>query len=309
VSTQALDYVGAAADRFADLDGRFLALALVLQLANLVFRSLAWRNIVVAAYPDRRVPLLGVAASYAAGVAANSFLPARGGEAVKIGLLRTQVQGSSVAALAAAGSVVLLLDGFLAGLLLLGAWFTGAVPALPAPPLLADQTAVKLVAAAVAVGAAVVLARRLAPRAPARLRGVAAQLRQGVSILGDPGRYVRGVVSLQLAAWGCRIGVALALLAAFGLPATLQLAALIVVVGGMSTVVPATPGGIGTQQVMIVYLLHETVSAANALAFSIGMQATITLVNTLIGLTAAMLIFRTLRPVAAVRAVARTKRP
>jgi hypothetical protein len=69
--------------------------------------------------------------------------------------------------------------------------------------------------------------------------------------------------------------------------------------------VPATPSGVGTQQVMIVYLLHETVSTAHALAFSIGMQARITAVNTLIGLTAMMLIFRTVRPVAAVRAVAR----
>jgi uncharacterized protein (TIRG00374 family) len=308
VSSEALEYVGEAAGRIADLDTRFLVLALALQLGNLALRSFAWRNIVVAAYPDRRVPLLGVAASYAAGVAANSFLPARGGEAVKVALLRTQVPRSSVAALAAAGSVVLVLDTVLAGLLLVCAWLLGALPAFPAPPLLVDHAAVKLVAAAVAIALGATLGRRLLARAPERIRGVAAQLRQGVAILGDPVRYLRSVASLQLGAWACRIGVAFALLAAFGLPATLQLAALIVVVGGMSTLIPATPGGVGTQQVMIVYLLHETVSAANALAFSIGMQATITMVNTLIGITAVMLIFRTLRPLAAVRAASRTTR-
>jgi uncharacterized protein (TIRG00374 family) len=309
VSSQALEYLGAAAGHVAELDGRFLVLALALQLGNLALRSLAWRNIIVAAYPGRRVPLLGVAASYAAGVAANSFLPARGGEAVKVALLRTQVPRSSVAALAAAGSVVLVFDTALAGLLLVCAWFLGAVPALPAvPPLLVDHAAVKIVAAAVLILVAATLGRRLLARAPARLRAVAGQLREGLAILGQPARYLRSVASLQLAAWACRIGVAFALLAAFGLPASVQVAALIVVVGGMATLVPATPGGIGTQQVMIVYLLHETVSAANALAFSIGMQATITLVNTLIGLTAVMLIFRTVRPFAAVRTVARTTR-
>ena len=43
-------------------------------------------------------------------------------------------------------------------------------------------------------------------------------------------------------------------------------------------------------------------STAAALSFSVGMQVGITTVNTLIGLTAMMLMFRTLRPVAAVRA-------
>lgn len=308
MSGDALDVLGAAAGRVAGLDGRFLVLALAFQLANLAFRSLLWRNVVAAAYPDRRVPFLGVAASYAAGVAANSFLPARGGEAIRIALLRTQVRGSSVATLAAAGSVVLALDATLAGLLLTGAWLTGAVPAFPSPPLLADHTGVKLVAAAVALGAAALLVRRLAPHAPRRIRRLGGQLRQGVAILRDPRRYVRSVASLQLAAWAARIGVVFALLAAFGLPATVQLAVLVVVVGGVSTAVPATPGGVGTQQVMIVYLLHETASAANALAFSIGMQATITLVNTLVGVTAVMLIFRTVRPVAAVRQAARSAR-
>jgi uncharacterized membrane protein YbhN (UPF0104 family) len=305
---QALEYLGTAAGRVGELDGRFLALALALQLGNLAFRSLAWRNVVVAAYPGRRVPLLGVAASYAAGVAANSFLPARGGEAVKVALLRTQVPRSSVATLAAAGSVVLVLDAALAALLVACAWLLGAVPAFPAPPVLADHAAVKVVVAAAGIVVALILGRRLQAHAPARVRGLAAQLRQGVTILGEPLRYARSVASLQLAAWGCRIGVALALLAAFRLPASLQLAALVVVVGGMSTLVPATPGGIGTQQVMLVYLLHETVSTAHAVTFSIGMQATITVVNTLIGVIALMLIFRTARPLAAVRAAAATRR-
>jgi uncharacterized membrane protein YbhN (UPF0104 family) len=105
----------------------------------------------------------------------------------------------------------------------------------------------------------------------------------------------------QLGAWSCRIGVVLCLLAAFELPATVPVALLVIVLGGLATAVPAAPGGLGTQQLLLVYALHETASAANVLSFSLGMQAGVTVMNMRVGLAAAMLAFRTLRPVAAIR--------
>jgi hypothetical protein len=75
----------------------------------------------------------------------------------------------------------------------------------------------------------------------------------------------------------------------------------------MSTLVPATPGGVGTQQVLLVYVLHEVATTSQALSFSIGVQVGVTIVNTLVGILGAMLIFRTLRPLAAVRAGLRAR--
>ena len=69
----------------------------------------------------------------------------------------------------------------------------------------------------------------------------------------------------------------------------------------MSTLVPATPGGAGTQQLLIVVALQQVASATSALSFSIGMQVGVTVVNTLVGLAAITLVFGTLRP-AAIRA-------
>ena len=66
----------------------------------------------------------------------------------------------------------------------------------------------------------------------------------------------------------------------------------------MSTLVPATPGGAGTQQLLIVVALQQVASAASALSFSIGMQVGITLVNTIVGVVAIMLVFGTMRPTA-----------
>jgi hypothetical protein len=105
----------------------------------------------------------------------------------------------------------------------------------------------------------------------------------------------------------CRLGVAFAMLAAFGVQATIPIAGLVVVAGGMSTLVPATPGGAGTQQLFTVVALAQVASAASALSFSIGLQVGVTLVNTLVGLLALTLVFGTVRP-AAIRAGLREPR-
>jgi len=258
--------------------------ALLFHLGNLSCRALAWRSILAAAYPAARIRLLDVGAAYAAGVAANGYLPARGGEALKIALVRLRIPGSSIAGVGASNGVVLLFDSVVGVCLLATAWSLGLLPAVPHPSL-----------PAAGAGGAVLLAVAAFVALVPRLR---ANLRQGAAILATPGLYVRRVVPYQAGAWVCRVGVAFAMLAAFGVPATLPIAGLVVVAGGMSTLVPATPGGAGTQQLLIVVALHQVASAASALSFSIGMQVGVTLVNTMLGLLAMAFVFGTVRPAA-----------
>ena len=278
----ALAGLGAVSDRIAALDGRWLAVAVAFHLGNIGFRALAWRAILVAAYPRAHVRLVDVAAAYAAGVALNAYVPARGGEALKVALLRLRVRGATVAGIGASSGVVLLFDAIVGAALVTTAWSLGLVPALPHPSATTAAAAAGMVAVALAVGAAT-----------PRLR---AQIRQGAAILSTPGRYVRLVVPFQAGAWACRLVVAYAMLAAFGVPATVPLAGLVVVASGLSTLVPATPGGAGTQQLLVVVALQQVASAASALSFSIGMQVGVTLVNTMLGLVALSLVFGTLRP-------------
>lgn len=282
-----------ALSRVGGLDVWLLTLALVFQLGNLALRSLVWRTVLAAAYPDRSVPLLSVAGAYAAGVGLNAFTPARGGDVAKAILVRTRIPGSSLATIAATMTVVALFDAVLGISLLGAAWATGSAPGLPALP-----SPFVLAGAAVAAAAAVGLLVR-GPLA-SRLAGFRERVRRGGAILRKPGVYLTRVVPLQLAAWTCRVGVVLALLGAFGIDAGLMTAALVVVLGGMSTAVPV-PGGGGAQQVTVAYALGQTVSTAAAVSFSLGMQLGVSIVNVLVGLTAAMLMFRTLRPGHAVR--------
>ncbi len=283
-------------DRLAAIDPRLALLALALHVGNHLLRSAAWRNVIAAAYPDRPVPYGRVLAGYAAGVAVNAVAPARGGDAVKVGLVRAAVPGSSVATLAATMSVLVLLDLLIGTALVVTVGLTGAVP------LDLGGGLGRLAGAAPLVGAAVLAAGIAGYLLRGRVAALAARLRQGGAILRTPGRYARAVVAPQLGAWSCRVGVVMCLLAAFGLPATIPLAGLVMVVGGASTIIPLTPGGAGTQQVLLALALSQTASAAAVVSFSLAMQASVTAVNALLGVGAAMVVCRTVRPVAAVRA-------
>jgi uncharacterized membrane protein YbhN (UPF0104 family) len=286
----------AAAERVGDLDGRFLALALAFQLVTLALRALAWRNVLAAAYPERPLPVVSLGCAYAAGVALNAFLPARGGEGAKVLLARAQIPGSSVTTVAGSLSVVLTLDALFGACLVGVLWGVGVLPALPSPPL---DRAGPFVAVGLAAAAAAGLV--LLRRPPAFVRRLAASWAQGLAILRSPGRYATTVLPFQLAAWASRIAVVFLVLHAFRIEAGLATAALLVVLNGASTAVPV-PGGAGSQQVLATFALQGAVSTAAAVSFSLGMQVGITAVNTAVGIAAAMLLFRTLRPLAAVRA-------
>jgi len=295
--------VGAVLARFGDVDTGFALAACVLHLANHLLRSVAWRNVLGAAFPARRVPLLRVATAYAIGVALNAVLPGRGGDAAKVAFVRVGVEGSNVATIASTLSVVVLFDLVAATVLVLGVALSGSVPF--APHLALGVPDLRILIAIAAAGAVVVVAG-LRLRVPLRRLWTAAQ--QGGAILRTPGRYGRQVVAVQAGAWMCRIGVVYCLMAAFGLDATVGRAALVMVLCGVSTLIPVTPGGAGTQQVMLTYALGHVATAAAVLSFSIGMQVAITAVNAALGLVAAMIAFRTARPLAAVRSVLRTAR-
>jgi uncharacterized membrane protein YbhN (UPF0104 family) len=200
-----------------------------------------------------------------------------------------------VPTLAASLTVVLVADALIGTLLIGTLWASGVLPVLPAPP---GTTALELGAlGVVGAGAACALAYRVRPEP---MRRIARRAAQGLRIARQPGRYVYTVLPFQLAAWSCRIGVVWLVLAAFGIPAGIATAALVVVLNGASTLVPV-PGGAGTQQVLATFALQGAVSAATAVSFSLGMQVGVTAVNLTVGVVAMMLLFRTVRPVGAVR--------
>jgi uncharacterized membrane protein YbhN (UPF0104 family) len=64
---------------------------------------------------------------------------------------------------------------------------------------------------------------------------------------------------------------------------------LVQVTQSLATLVPISPGGIGTEQAFIVYVFKGSVSTAKLLSFSVGMKVTLTLTNVALGFTALFL--------------------
>ena len=62
----------------------------------------------------------------------------------------------------------------------------------------------------------------------------------------------------------------------------------------LATVFPVSPGGIGTEQALLVYIFRNVTSKSLALSFSVGMRVTLIVVNAIVGFTAILLMTGTL---------------
>jgi uncharacterized membrane protein YbhN (UPF0104 family) len=269
--------------RFDHVDWRLLVLAVVCQLLGSVCHARAWANLLQAARPDRRVPRGVVLCAHLAGVAGNAIAPAHAGDAAKVVLIRRAVPGTAIATIVTTLLMLTAVDVVLGGSALLATASTSLGPAVPRP----SGPGLLIPVAIVIAGAVALLVAR------PRLAGVIEHVREGGALLTRPGRFLREAVSWQVAAWLARVGVAFMALHAFGLPASLLDAVLVVVVTGLAGVIPFLPGGVGAQQAMLVYALRKTASAASVVAFGVGMQVGVTFIDLSVGVLALLISFRT----------------
>jgi len=288
-----LDAFEAFLERLVEVRWTPLALAVALHLVNMLVRTYAWRNIVAAAYPQATVRWRHTFGAYAAGVAVNAVMPARAGDPVKLLLLHRRVPGATYPTLAATLVAETLLDLVVASALLLWAWQAGLLPLpdLPVPAFelswILDHVWVIPAFATVLLIGVLVLGTRV--------RAFWERVRQGLVILTTPGRYLLEVVSFQLIGWGCRIAGAWAFLAAFNITPSLESALLVQVASSAATSLPATPGGLGPKQALLVVLLAGEAARTDVLAFSVGMEMTSLVTNLVLGAAALALMLGGLR--------------
>jgi uncharacterized membrane protein YbhN (UPF0104 family) len=278
--------VEAFVEQVAAVDPWYLAGALGLSLLNLVLRSRAWRNIVLAAYPRSRLRHRTAFGAYVAGVGVNAAVPARVGDLVKVFLVHRRVPGSSYPTLAATLLAETLVDMVLATGLFLWALQAGVLPGLPRIPRLPAfelSWVVQHPYVSVAVAGALLMLLLLALR---RVRAFWARFRMGLVILRTPGAYLGRVASYQVLGWVCRLAAAFFFLEAFHVPGSLEAAALVQVASSVGSLLPATPGGLGPTQALLVVLFAGTASSADVLAFSVGMEASLLAMNVTLALVA-----------------------
>ena len=283
----------------AAVQWQFLGYAIACHIIKLVFRAGAWRAIINAAYPESRVKFRTAFGAYIAGVGVNSIVPARGGDVVKLYLVKQRIPGSNYATLTPTLIVETLFDFFTAGALLLWALTSGVLPThqvysrIPTVDwkfFLRNEHVTAIILAVLLVLGVIAFfwIRR-------RVDDFRVHVRQGFAILSDKPRFLRRVILPQAISWVFRIASLYFFLKAFGVTANIHNALLAQVVDSLATLFPATPGGAGTKQGLTELLFRgRGVSHTLLLAFSVGMNIAIVVVNLLMGLIAIGLMARTL---------------
>jgi glycosyltransferase 2 family protein len=289
-------------DQLAAVGWTMLAIGLGMHLARLVCRGVAWRNILAAAYPSvpvRRLPVLG---AYLAGVGLNSVAPARAGDVLKLVLVHGKIEGSTYSTLTPTLIVETLFDMVVAAGVLIWAFQQNVLPGLDVvrgPRLRSLDWHWPLEHPWPAFVIAVVWLTVIALLIwfwSKRVKNFKQRVAAGFAILRTPTAFLRGVVSWQALSWVFRAATVYFFLRAFHLPANAYTTALVLAVQSLSTLLPFTPGGVGTQQGLIVYVFrNERVARTRLVSFSVGMQIALTAFNVLLGLIALALMARTLR--------------
>jgi glycosyltransferase 2 family protein len=297
---EVIDAIRTFFEQLADVEWTPLAIACGLQVARLFFRAVAWRSIIAAAYPETSVSLGRVTGAYFAGTGVNAITPARAGDAVKLVLVKHEVPGTTYTTLTPTLIVETIFDSVVATVILLWAFASGVLPGLDAIGDLPsidwrwpiDHPRPFLVVATVWLTVIILLVLIWSRR----VKDFKDQVRHGFAILYEPRRYFLEVVSWQAVSWVCRIAGVWFFLDAFDVPTTARNVAIVLAVQSLSTLLPFTPGGIGTQQGFLVYAFRDTtVGRASLVSFSVGMYVATTVVNVVAGLIALLLIARTLR--------------
>ena len=286
-------------DQLASVGWGALGIALAFHFAKVAVRTVAWRNIIQAAYPQTRVPLPPVFGAYVAGVGINSIAPARVGDLVKLYLVRRKIPGTTYTTLASTLFAETLVDLVLAGAIFIWALTQGVLPGLNVLPnlptfdwgwLLRHGQLTATVVALLVLG--ILWFVWWASR---HIEGFKERVGAGLAILRDRPRYLREVVSWQVLSWVFRIASLFFFLRAFHVRATVHNALLAQTVDSLATLLPFSPGGAGTKQGLLVYVLRGQASSSQLLAFSVGTNIAIVVFNVAVAAIAVFLMLRTLR--------------
>lgn len=295
-----LDGIDAFFDQLAAVDPLPAALAILAHLAKLTCTSMAWRNILAAAYPDRevrRVPILG---AYLAGVGVNAIVPVRAGDAVRVVLAHRAIADSTYTTVVSSALVLSIFDMTAASAVLIWAATTqdalpglGELPELPSFDfawLLDHPLAAELILAALLVVAIV-----LGIWIHGHVLDFWERVKQAFAVVRRPLVYLRSVAFWQAGDWMFRLVAIWFLLDAFDIPQSVENVLLVQVSASIATLVPLTPAGIGTEQAFLLYVFDGTVASSKLLAFSVGLKLMTVGTNVVAGFTSIGLTLRTLR--------------
>jgi uncharacterized membrane protein YbhN (UPF0104 family) len=280
----------------SEIEWTTFGIALLCLLGMQLARAWAWRNVLRAAYPDKEIAYLPLAAAYLAGAGINAIIPAHAGDATKVFLVKRQIPDSSYPAVTSSFLVQTVFDTSIGILVLLYAITQGLLPPLPQIPKLpafelsfwAEHPDLFFITLGVTLLAIAIGISLLAHR----VRRFWSRVRQGLVILTQPSRYLREVAAWQGVGWLLRFAAFWFFLEAFGIDGSVGSVMLVMSCQAIANIVPFTPGGAGAQQALLVATLHGPTRTA-VLSFSVGTQIAMAAWSVVLAFLSMLLVFRT----------------
>jgi uncharacterized membrane protein YbhN (UPF0104 family) len=263
----------------------WLALAVALHLANQVARGRGWCAAIALARPGGERPCTrDVIAAWVAGAGMGGVLSARGGDAVRLLLLRRRLPSEGYPLLA--GTLVAEATGETAiGLLLLAiavAAGFGAGPSAADPSLL---WMAPVIFGVVAVAAFVRCRSRV-------VRRITAELARGCSSLRNPRAFARTVAPWQVASRLLRGASLACFLVGFGLPATMEAVVVVMLAQSGGRLLPLAPASVAATVAMLVAAFPSFtgvhVDVATVTEFVVGMSTLLTVVGVVLAAAVAI---------------------
>lgn len=286
-------------DRLQNVSLPLLGLAALCQVLKLACSGRVWQNSISASYPKKKITFPMVFGATCAGAAVSAVIPARGGDAVRVVVVKRHVPKSTYTTIASTLLVRVPFDTLAALAFLVFLLHEGVLPGhslLPRRPAFDfswffghPQEATIIVGTIVLAIAAGLL------WAWETIDDFRDRVRQGLNALLDWRYYLLRILPWQAADWGLRVVTVFFALLAFKMPATAYNSLLAQATANLSTLLPISPSGIGTEQALLVSVLRGTASNAEIIAFSVGTRLMTIAVNVVLGFAAIFYFFGTFR--------------
>jgi len=269
-----------------------------------------WWNILRASYPDAEtLRYRDVIAAYFAGSGLNAVVPARGGDVMKLYMVKQRIPDGHYPTLVASFIPEGLFESVCGVALLIWALARGFIPVptnrLEGPTfdvsfVIAHPFLTTIIAAVALTGIFFFVRwlRRDGERFFERLK-------LGLAVLKTPLAYLEHVVSWQAAGRVIRLGSLACFLAAFAIPVTLSSVVLVMAAQGGGRIIPIGPVSSGLRLAMLSYGLPEVtgqpVDIAAITAFTVVTSSLLLVISLGISLVIIFRVLGTLNPRYAVR--------
>jgi uncharacterized protein (TIRG00374 family) len=261
-------------DAFTAVEWRWVAAAVGLNLLSVLVRAVAWRTVIVQAFPGPHPGFPIVFSAFSVGLFANAVLPGRIGELARVAVLNRRMrQEGAWARLLGTVFAHRVFDLVAVMVLIVYVVLTAHIPNWASTSLIGVVVAGVLLFTVAVLSARHHRVTRLEEGLGA-VRKVVRLARYGLGVMRRPGAAGLAVM-FQVLGWACQLFAVYTAMRAFGIHEAMPAAGLVLVLMNVATLFPLWPGNIGLVQAAVALPLfsYYGVAKANGIAFGFGLQA------------------------------------